>query len=276
MTGPPVLERGRAHSVFGRICLEQDNRAPLYAQLTDTLRSLIRDGDLGPGTELPGELELATTLGVSRHTVRHAIGALVSDGLLHRQRGAKTVVGPRPRTARVIERRAGSFYAFAWELEALGREPHSRLLARSTIRADARLAQLLEVDLGAPLDRIERLRMAEDEPLTLEVSILPASLTAGFDQDSLERESIYDLLERRSGVAITRARETLRPVVLDRRAAELLEVSPGSPAFAIERLSHTTQQAVEWQHSLIRGDRYLYSVDMPRPAARRKERTEPS
>jgi GntR family transcriptional regulator len=122
-------------------------------------------------------------------------------------------------------------------------------------------------ELGSPLDRIERLRLAEDEPLTLEVSVLPASLTAGLDQESLERESIYDLLERRSSIAITRARETLRPVVLDRRAAELLEVPPGSAAFAIERVSWTDQRPVEWQHSLIRGDRYLYSVDLPRRAS---------
>ena len=175
------------------------------------------------------------------------------------------MVASGPRADPVIERRLGGFYAFAWELEARGREPPSRLLARSTVLADARLAQLLEIELGSPLDRIERLRMAEDEPLTLEVSILPASLTAGFDQEALERGSIYDLLER-SG-AITRARETLRPVVLDRRAAELLEVPPGSAAFAIERVGWTDQRPVEWQHSLIRGDRYLYSVDLQGPAS---------
>jgi GntR family transcriptional regulator len=83
----------------------------------------------------------------------------------------------------------------------------------------------------------------------------------------IERESIFDLLERRSGVTITRAWETLRPVVLDRRPAELLEVPPGSAAFAIERVSCSNQRPVEWQHSLIRGDRYLYSVDLQGPAS---------
>jgi GntR family transcriptional regulator len=251
-------------SLVERIRLEPASRAPLHAQLTEALRELIREGHLGRGADLPGEVELATTLGVSRHTVRHALGALVNEGWLRRQRGAKTVVTSGPQPDPIIERRLGSFYAFAWELEARGREPRSRLLARTSVRADARLAQLLEVELGSPLDRIERLRMAEDEPLTLEVSILPASLAAGFDHESLERESIYDLLEQRSGVAIVRARETLRPVVLDRRAAGLLEVAAGSAAFAIERVSWTEQRPVEWQHSLIRGDRYLYSVDLPR------------
>ena len=253
-------------ALVGRIRLEPACGVPLHAQLTDALRRLIREGDLGQGADLPGELELAMTLGVSRHTVRHALGALVNEGWLRRQRGTRTVIASGPRADPVIERRLGSFYAFAWELEARGREPRSRLLSRSTILADARLAQALELELGSPLDRIERLRMAEDEPLTLEVSIWPASLTAGFDREALERGSIYDLLER-SGVPIARARETLRPIVLDRRAAGLLEVPRGSPAFAIERVSWSDQRPVEWQHSVIRGDRYLYSVDLPRRPA---------
>ena len=70
---------------------------------------------------------------MSRHTVRHALGTLVSEGWLRRQRGANTVVSSGPRAEPVIERRLGSFYAFAWELEARGREPHARLLARSSI-----------------------------------------------------------------------------------------------------------------------------------------------
>lgn len=266
MTSSPVVDRSSADSLVGRISLEPASRAPLHAQLTDALRRLICEGDLSRGADLPGELELATTLGVSRHTVRHALGVLVSEGWLRRQRGAKTVVASGPRADPVIERRLGSFYAFAWELEARGQRPRSSLLARSTIPSDARLAQLLEVELASPLDRIERLRMADDEPLLLEVSILPASLTAGFNQEALERESIYDLLER-SGVSIARARETLRPIVLDRRAAGLLEVPPGSAAFAIERVSWSDQRPVEWQHSVIRGDRYLYSVDLPRRPA---------
>jgi DNA-binding GntR family transcriptional regulator len=65
---------------------------------------------------------MGSILGVSRHTVRHALGTLVSEGWLR-----------RPRADPVIERRLGSFYAFAWELEARGREPHARLLARSSI-----------------------------------------------------------------------------------------------------------------------------------------------
>jgi GntR family transcriptional regulator len=245
------------------IRLETPNAAPLHAQLAAAMRSQIRDGQLPAGTPLPGELELAAALNISRHTVRHALGVLVNEGWLRRQRGARTVVASDRPPGAVIERRLGSFYAFAWEVEARGKHHHSRILARDTLAADARLAHVLAVELGTPLERVERLRSADDEPLTLEVSVLPATLSAVLTDAELERRSIYDLVEERHTITVVRASESLRPVVLDRRAAGLLGVPPGSPAFSVERVSWSEQGPIEWQQSLVRGDRYLYSVELP-------------
>lgn len=254
--------------LLAEIRLDPSERIPLHAQLATALRSRIRSEQLPTGTRLPGEFELASALGVSRHTVRHAISALVNDGWLRRQRGAKTVVALGPPPESVIERRLTNFYAFAWEVEARGSAHRSRLLARSKLQADARMAHVLDVPLGSPLERIERLRTAEDEPLILEVAVLPAHLTAAFDEAALETKSIYDLLEREHGIVVVRASETLRPIVLDRRSAQLLGVAGGSAAFEVERVSWSTQRPVEWQRSVIRGDRYLYAVELPRQAER--------
>jgi GntR family transcriptional regulator len=236
----------------------------LHAQLATAVRTRIREGQLPAGSPLPGEKELAAALGVSRHTVRHALGALVNEGWLHRQRGARTVVASNRGGETVIERQLGRFYAFAWEVEARGAHHRSRVLSREVLPADARLSQLLMVDLGTQVERIERLRSANDEALTLESSILPAALSTTFGDTDLEQQSIYDLLEQRHKISVVRAHESLRPVVLDRRAARLLDVPPVSPAFLVERTSWSEDGPVEWQQSLIRGDRYLYSVDLSR------------
>jgi GntR family transcriptional regulator len=247
------------------IRLETSHEAALHAQLAAAVRAQIREGHLPVGAPLPTELDLAAALGISRHTVRHALGDLANEGWLRRQRGARTVVAARHADEAVIERRLGSFYAFAWEIEARGEHHRSKVLARDRLAADARLAHALAVPLGTPLERIERLRSADDEPLTLEVSILPAAFSATFDDAALEHQSIYDLLEQlEPRISVVRASETLKPVVLDRRAAGLLGVAPGSPAFSVERVSWSQRGPVEWQHSLIRGDRYLYSVELPR------------
>jgi GntR family transcriptional regulator len=214
---------------------------------------------------LPGELELAAQLGVSRHTVRHALGVLTNEGLLRRERGrGTTVVSATP--TRVIERSLSTFYAFAWEIRARGAKQRSYVLERKSQSADAVLAQRLAVPVGAEVERIVRLRTADEDPLVFETAYLPRSLMAEIDTAVLERESIYDELERAHGVRITRARESIRPIVLSRPVARLLRSSPGAPAFSVERTTWTDQGPIEWQESIVRGDRYLYSVDLPRPS----------
>src|SRR5205823_14443639 len=120
---------------------------PLHSRLETTLRRLIEQGQIVPGSVLPGELELASQLGVSRHTVRHALGVLTNEGLLRRERGrGTTVVASSP--PRVIERSLSTFYAFAWEARARGAVQRSYVMERKVLPADGEFAERLAVPLG--------------------------------------------------------------------------------------------------------------------------------
>jgi GntR family transcriptional regulator len=238
---------------------------PLHSRLESTLRRLIHDGQIGTGSILPGELELAAQLGVSRHTVRHALGVLTNEGLLRRERGrGTTVVSASPPA--VIERSLSTFYTFAWETRARGATQHSRILERTTLAADATFAERLAVSPGSEIERIVRVRIADDDPLVLETAYLPRQLSSAVDTATLERESLYDELERRCRLRVTGAREFIRPVVLNRATARLLRATPGAPAFLVERTTWSDRGPIEWQESVVRGDRYLYSVELPRRA----------
>ncbi len=240
---------------------------PLHRQLESALRRLIHLGQVPPGATLPGELELAAELGMSRHTVRHSLGVLAAEGLVRRQRGrggGTRVLDPATIDP-VIERSLSSFYAFAWEVQARGADQRSFVLERKTIwSATSDLAARLGVGPDVSVERIVRLRTADGEPLVLETAYIASRLTECLDQLVLEQGSVYDALERLHGIRIHRARETIRPIALVRRAARLLGVTAGAPAFLVERHTFTEDGPIEWQESIIRGDRYLYSVDLPR------------
>ncbi len=243
--------------------LEPRHGEPLHHQLERALRNLIRSGEVPAGTVIPGELELAAHLHLSRHTVRHALGVLTTEGLLRRERGRGTTV-VSDGTPRLFERSLSDFYAFAWEVRARGEEHYSTILERATLAADADLAARLQLAPGDQVERLVRLRTADDEPLVFETAYLPSALLDGLDAATLERDAIYDAIERVHGVRVARAREAIRPVLLPRRVARLLSVPSGSPAFEVERTTWSVDRPIEWQVSLVRGDRYLYSVELPR------------
>ncbi|HEV7664554.1 MAG TPA: GntR family transcriptional regulator [Chloroflexota bacterium] len=236
---------------------------PLHSQLETTLRSLMESGQVPAGSILPGELDLAAQLGVSRHTVRHALGVLTSEGLLRRERGRGTTV-VSPAKTRVFERSLSTFYAFAWEVRDRGGQQQSYILERKVIVPDSDLRERLALETGAEVERIVRLRSADGDPLVLETAYLARALTTSLTDAVLERESIYDELERVHMLRITRARESIRPILLSRPVARLLHAAPGAPAFSVERTTWTNSGPIEWQESIIRGDRYLYSVELPR------------
>jgi GntR family transcriptional regulator, N-acetylglucosamine utilization regulator len=235
--------------------------SPLHSQVEDRLRQLIRSGELAPGTELPGELDLAATLQLSRHTIRHALTTLANEGLVRRERGRGThVLDPLA----VNERRLNHFYAFAWEVRARGLEQRSHVLEFATLNAPPDLATRLNLVTDQMVQRIVRLRLADGEPLIVETAYFPRTFAEGLELSMLERASVYDEIERRHGLRVSRAHETIRPTVLSRSVATLLRVRTGSPAFHIQRTTWAGSQPVEWQESIVRGDRFLYSVDLDR------------
>lgn len=64
------------------------NRPPLlHVSVQESLRSYVEDNSLKPGDALPPESFLAQQLGVSRNSVREAIKALESVGILETRRG---------------------------------------------------------------------------------------------------------------------------------------------------------------------------------------------
>jgi GntR family transcriptional regulator len=245
--------------------LQPASSRPLHRQLEAGLRELIRSGGVEAGTRLPGELELAAVLGLSRHTIRHALGVLAAEGLVSRQRGrgGGTLVRSNNEAELRIERSLGSFYAFAWEVQARGGDQRSFVLERTRVSATSTLAERLASPPGTPLERIVRLRTANGEPLVLETAYFSATLADGLDKVDLEQGSIYDALQRLHGIRIVRARETIRPINLERAVARLLAVRSGSPGFAIDRCTFAETGPIEWQESIVRGDRYLYSIDLP-------------
>ena len=134
--------------------VDRTSPVPLYYQLAQQLEHAIESGELARGTQLGNEIMLADQLGLSRPTVRRAIGYLVDRGLLVRKRGVGTQV-VQPRVRRPLE--LTSLYD---DLAGGGQEPSTQVLSLDKLPASDAVAHALGLADGEPVLSVERLRLA--------------------------------------------------------------------------------------------------------------------
>jgi GntR family transcriptional regulator len=235
---------------------------PLWAQVLADLTARLAAGDFDE--RFPTDQELVASYGVSRQTVREAVRRLADDGLLARERGR----GTRVRTLE-FEHTPGTLEGLFHQVEAQGATQTSVVRVREET-TDPEIARRLELPARAPLVHIERLRLADGEPLALDRSWLPARVAARLLDAPLTRAGLYDELARLCGVTIVGGSERVRPVVPTAAERRALGVPAGVAGFAIERLVRSEHEPVEWRQSLVRGDRYSLVVELSPGRARQQ------
>src|ERR1700735_5532298 len=142
----------------------------LWRQVADGIERGIADGRFAAGEKLPGEIEIAETYRVNRHTVRRALATLADRALVRAERGSGTYV-EAPKLAYPLRSRT----RFSEIVGTSGREPRGQLIGASDEPATRELARQLGLKTGAPLVRIESLRFADRTPICVSTTWLAAA-----------------------------------------------------------------------------------------------------
>ena len=243
------------HSQAQLQLLKMESPVPLYQQLREQLEARARE--LGPDEPLPTQEELCEQFGVSRITVRQALSQLLADGVVRRRR-ARGRLYFQPRVHQRLTRLRGFF---ADDLLAAGL--HSRAHVRSVRRIkDPYVAELLRLDETDELFRVERLHEAEAAPTALQVSYVPVAIYPALDRLDLS-QSLFALLEQRSGQPITRAVQRMSV----RRASteEILVLHTGryDPVIQLERVSYNANdRPVEYFSCALPGALYDFVMEL--------------
>lgn len=235
----------------------QHGPIPLHHQVYLDLRRAIESAQWAPGDRLPPERELAAKYGCSLITIRHALGELAREARIERTRGRGTFV-----LASRIEHDFAGQLSFSEDMRRRGLEPATRVVERRTERAGEAIAAALGIAPDAAVHYVERLRLADDEPLLLEQARLPADRFPGLLDADLERESLYDRLAYHYSTRVLRSSETVEPVLLPTREARLLGIRPRTLALlVVGRASASSGDIVEYTRSYVRTDRTQYRLD---------------
>lgn len=231
----------------------QESQVPYYQQLYQILRREISGGRWQPGDRLPSETELIDEYEVSRITVRQALDRLVNEGWVYRRRGLGTFVA-----APTIEQGLTRIISFTEDMQRRGLKPCTKVLDSRLEAATPAIAEKLGVEPGAELAVLERLRLADGEPMSIEVSHLVHRLCPGILSGDYANTPLHEALQQQYGIRLARATQEIRAVRADKATAGQLTVARGAPVFSIERVSYTaTDLPVEFLQLTHRGDRYV-------------------
>jgi len=238
--------------------VKSNGRVPRYHRIAEALRDRIRAGELSPGARLANQRELAKHFGVTLMTLRQALELLEREHLISRRHGLGTYVA-----APSIDYDILQLQRFAGDLSAKGEHVATRLLGTRFAPPDRRVAEALRLPSQARVLALERLRLVDDHPMSLQRSFLPAPIGDEVVRADLARTPLHHVLEFKLGVVIERAHESVSAVRLGRREARELGCRAGQPAFESERVSYDAAGApVVFDRVFIPGDRFRITRDL--------------
>ena len=241
--------------------IDKANPLPYYEQLAELLRREITEHQAdGETYQLPSENELAERHGLSRATVRHALGELEHAGWIYRQKGVGSFA-----PARRFEQDLTQLVSTTEDMRQRGWPLLTRVVSQQRMPAAPHVARVLEIALESEVYELCRLRLVDDVPLSLQTAYLPAVLCPRLEENDLTA-SLYRLLESRYGLRLWSGRETLRARGASEHEARLLDIAEGTPVMYAERLTYAANGvAVEYLEAVWRGDRYDFKVTLTRP-----------
>jgi GntR family transcriptional regulator len=239
--------------------IDRVSPVPFYFQLAELLEEEIVSGRWAPGSRVPSENDLCARYGLSRTTIRQALGRLEQEGLVSREKGRGTFVSDsRPRSW-MIQSTAGFF---GDELLRAGRPVASRILRLERTRLPRWAADALGQPAGSEGVVVERVRSVDDLVALYVVNCLPdfaADAVAGLEAG----ESLYQRLAEQGGISIAGGRRSLEALEAGPKLAKLLELDAGAPLAYIESVTwDATDRPVDCYHAWLRTDRMRLEIEV--------------
>lgn len=238
--------------------LSRTSKVPLYQQLYEILSANIKHGVWRPGDLIPSEVELIEQYQVSRITVRQVLEMLVNEGLIYRQRGRGTFVAyPK------IEQALVRIVSFSEDMLQRGCVPSTKTLSSGLVPAPKEIAEKLSLTKGEQLVRLERLRLADGEPMSIEVSFWVHRFYPGILDLDFTSQSLRELMDNNYGIRWLRAKQVIRAINAPGEIAEQLEIKTHSALLYVERISYSQEEIpIEFLRIYHRGDRYSFYNDL--------------
>jgi len=230
------------------------NGMPAYKKIQGAIIKRIESGHLKPGDTVDSERELAKIHKVSLMTARHALTALEREGLVQRRRGSGTFVAP-PKI------HFNKLTSFTEQMAGRSLTACSKVLSFGVVDNEQEVAARLALATDTRLLKVERLRIAADEPFAVETCYLPAEEFSSLTRAAVARGSLFSIIEGTYGIQLAYADEEMDATAAAPATANLLQVPRDEPLLRIRQLIYSTKgKAALYVLGLYRSDRHTLLV----------------
>lgn len=239
--------------------VDKNSPVPIYYQIKELFKERIEGGDLEPHQRLPSERDLEKKYGISRMTARRALTELESEGYAYREQGKGSYVA-EPKLRQALLELTG----FTEDMKKRRMSPGARVIEQKLVDSDQDLAAKLEVEVESKIFVLQRIRLAEGEPLAIETSHLRHEECEGIEEYDFEDRSLYDTLKNDFDISLSWAEQSVEATLADEFEAENLEIDKGTPMLMTERTTYLGDEEtpIEYARSIYRGDRYKLFVEL--------------
>lgn len=238
----------------------EEERVPKYFALKKALIQKIEEEEYAPDGPIPSERELMERYQVSRITVRRAVDELVTGGYLFKVQGKGTYVKSEDYSQNLF-----AITSCTDDVIRLGRNPSKKVTVSEIVPADAKRARLLNTAVGDELFQLERITMADGEPLNYTITYLPHKLFPGIEKYDFNEQSLYELLREHYGVKFAKSRRTIEAVLTEEEIAEYLDIDEQMPVILFGSTTYGVvqgrEQPIESFKCYYRTDQYKFYIE---------------
>lgn len=236
--------------------LDHRSPLPLHAQAEQVLREMIQRPEHRAAGLLPDEVSLSRSLGISRNTLRAAIGRLVAEGRLGRKAGIGTRV-----TEPLVQSGVGAWPSFTREMDAKGIKVENYSIKVQVLAAPDEVARELQLKPGTEVLCLDRVRGWDGHPEVHFRSYLHPRLK--LSPDANFSQPLYELVKEHCSIVADQSQEKLTAVAAGRRLARLLAVKVGTPLLRRDRtVLDTGRRPVEFAVVHYRCDRFRLTLNL--------------
>jgi GntR family transcriptional regulator len=238
--------------------ISPEDRRPLYVKAIKAITEMVETGKLPVGSQLPPEGELAEMLGISRSTLREALGHLETYGMVTRQQGRGTFVtaSQGPDLLGGIER----LETFRELADRANKNPGVVDRKVELVTASEQLQEYLKIDPGTKLIRVEIVESIDDTPCMYLEDYVIADDALEEDLMSYQGSILTYLIEQREP-SLSYARTKIFAVSATADIARKLSVEKGQPVLhLIEKMYDAVGELIAITFMYLVTNHFYFSV----------------